>query len=314
MTIIDLNSFPVNERNGTYGGKAGDKEGITINGEYWIVKYPQTAKDIKGVDFCTTAPLSEYIGSHIYQILGIETHETMLGIRNGKLVVACKDFCKKEGALREIRTLKNVYNRELSERLKKFSSAQDKHLIALETMLIHLKYNPMFQVIPDIQTRFWEQFIVDMLINNSDRNDSNWGILYEDGKYRPAPVYANGASFSSKVSDEQLANLLSDEDLISKNASVYTSEGRQIHGKDLVKITDECYLKTALNIIPVIKNKMDEIRSFINDIPEKYSGFDVCSDIRKQFCIKSMELGYEKHLLPVCELAKKRIQAGQNDN
>ena len=32
-----------------------------------------------------TAPLSEYIGSHIYEILGIDVHQTILGIRNGKL-------------------------------------------------------------------------------------------------------------------------------------------------------------------------------------------------------------------------------------
>ena len=32
------------------------------------------------------------IGSQIYQSLGIPVHETMLGIRDNKLVVACKDF------------------------------------------------------------------------------------------------------------------------------------------------------------------------------------------------------------------------------
>lgn len=40
----------------------------------------------------TASPLSEYIGSQIYQSLGIPVHETMLGIRDNKLVVACKDF------------------------------------------------------------------------------------------------------------------------------------------------------------------------------------------------------------------------------
>lgn len=43
--IQDLNPYIPNERNGTYGGKAGDKEGITINGEYWIVKYPNIKKN-----------------------------------------------------------------------------------------------------------------------------------------------------------------------------------------------------------------------------------------------------------------------------
>mgnify|MGYP000755136434 CR=1 FL=1 len=47
--IQDLNPYIPNERNGTYGGKAGDKEGITINGEYWIVKYPKSTKGMRGL-------------------------------------------------------------------------------------------------------------------------------------------------------------------------------------------------------------------------------------------------------------------------
>ena len=43
----------------------------------------------------TTAPLSEYIGSHIYEILGYDVHCTILGYRNHKLVVGCKDFAER---------------------------------------------------------------------------------------------------------------------------------------------------------------------------------------------------------------------------
>ena len=45
-----------------------------------------------------TSPLSEYIGSHIYQILGYDVHETILGVcfeeKRYKVVYACKDFIK----------------------------------------------------------------------------------------------------------------------------------------------------------------------------------------------------------------------------
>lgn len=53
----------------------------------------------------TTAPLSEYIGSNIYKIIGIDAHDTILGIRNDKLVVARSYFCKNEGSLHEISNL-----------------------------------------------------------------------------------------------------------------------------------------------------------------------------------------------------------------
>jgi hypothetical protein len=129
--IYDLDKFSPNERNGIYGGKEGKKEGITIGDDYWLVKYPKSTKGMRGdLISYTTSPLSEYIGSHIYDELGIDVHTTILGIRNGKLVVACKDFCEKEGSLREIRTLKNIYNKELSEMLENsFSSTSSSKLI-----------------------------------------------------------------------------------------------------------------------------------------------------------------------------------------
>ena len=77
-----------------YGGRAGQKEGILINGEPWIAKYPRTTRDLVGkhLPSYTSSPVSEYLGSHIYGLLGIPVHETMLGYRAGKIVCACRDF------------------------------------------------------------------------------------------------------------------------------------------------------------------------------------------------------------------------------
>ena len=62
--IVDLSKCKLNERAGTYGGKAGFKDGIVYNDEYWIVKYPQSAKRMRAREaFYTTSPLSEYLGS-----------------------------------------------------------------------------------------------------------------------------------------------------------------------------------------------------------------------------------------------------------
>ena len=40
MEIFDLSNSEYSNRNGSYGGAAGDKDGIVINGEPWITKYP----------------------------------------------------------------------------------------------------------------------------------------------------------------------------------------------------------------------------------------------------------------------------------
>ena len=40
----DINRYPYSDRNGEYGGQAGLKDGILIDGEPWIIKYPKKYK------------------------------------------------------------------------------------------------------------------------------------------------------------------------------------------------------------------------------------------------------------------------------
>lgn len=92
-SIIDFNPMPQSNRHGSYGGIAGDKDGILYQNEPWIVKYPKPGKFLQSQTLSyVSSPLSEYIGSHVFQILNIPVHETLLGLRHNKVVVACKDF------------------------------------------------------------------------------------------------------------------------------------------------------------------------------------------------------------------------------
>lgn len=309
--IYDLNNCPINERNGIYGGKAGDKEGITINDEYWIVKYPKNTLGMRGeVDSYTTAPLSEYIGSNIYKILGVDVHETILGIRNNKLVVACKDFCKREGSLREIRTLKNVFNKELSEIIEsEFNSTSDSHLVDIDTLMLHFRLNPVLNKVEGITERFWTQFIVDILINNNDRNNGNWGVLYENGEYKLAPIFDNGASFANKKPDESLRKLLDSPDKLKQSIltsrTIYSHKRKELFVRDIQGLDYPEFKKVATKLVPIIEERLPDINSFILNIPDKYEGFYVCSDIRKEYYIKTMQLKLEWFLKPLLEDTKE---------
>ena len=86
----------VNRSGLKYGGHAWNKLGVIINNENWFLKFPQSIRNFtRKVEISyTTSPISEYIGSHIYEIIGIPVHKTMLGIKDKKVVVACKDFKK----------------------------------------------------------------------------------------------------------------------------------------------------------------------------------------------------------------------------
>ena len=92
--MIKIENFDNLEISGIlYGGHSGSKIGVLIDNEKWLLKYPKSTKSMDNVNLSyTTTPLSEYLGSHIYEIIGIDTHKTELGIFDNKLVVACKDF------------------------------------------------------------------------------------------------------------------------------------------------------------------------------------------------------------------------------
>ena len=303
--IVNFEECPYSIRHGRYGGQAGDKDGIIYNNENWIVKYPKSTRSMEGAALpeYTLSPLSEYIGSHIYEILGYPVHKTLLGIRNGQIVVACKDFQQHLGDLAEIRTIKNGANRqirELKDENLPESATGDK--VVLEELFLHFKYNPLLQT-EGLVSRFWEMSIVDILIGNNDRNNGNWGLLYNqsENRYEIAPVYDNGNAFNNKTNDKRIEELLAREshDVILGERTIYTYRDKILSAKKLVSL-DIPELKDAiLKVVPLIEEKINEITEFIFQIPSEYKGIPVISESRKAYYAKSVEYRVEEILKPI---------------
>lgn len=98
IRIIDFSKCELSSRNLEYGGRAGEKKGIIYNGDFWFLKFPKSTSNMRNIKDMSyvTSPLSEFIGSNIYRILGYDAHETLLGIcfdgKRNKVVCACRDF------------------------------------------------------------------------------------------------------------------------------------------------------------------------------------------------------------------------------
>lgn len=306
MCIYDFSSCSLSDRNGTYGGNSGDKEGVLINGEPWIIKYPKKCSRLNNVAdlLYSTTPESEFIGSHIYEILGYPVHKTLLGIKNNHVVVACKDLCEEDTRLVEFRQLKNTYNKVLNEKLDlSMSPTGSEHFVLLNEILIHLEYNPSLNNISGIKDRFWDCVIIDGFINNNDRNNGNWGILRNKSGDVLAPIYDNGASFSPNVPEKRIINKLNNLDSLEKgiydSVTAYSLDGKSsARFVDILKINNDNLIKSIKRVIPLIKNNMTNICDMINSIPEKAGEFSIITKERKQLYQKELEVRLNKILLP----------------
>ena len=108
MDLLDFNKFELRKK--TYGGANGNKLSIIINGEMYMLKLPVHSNKNDNMSY-TNSCICEYLGCHIFKMLGIESQDTFLGYyeHNGikRLSVACRDFEKDGYILRDFATVKN---------------------------------------------------------------------------------------------------------------------------------------------------------------------------------------------------------------
>jgi hypothetical protein len=315
MEIYDFSNAPYSNRNGSYGGVAGDKDGIIFKGEPWIVKYPKPTLGMTKIEKLSPlalTPISEYLGSHIYGILGYPAQETLLGFRKGFLVVACKDFCDEETRLFEMRTLKNIH---LEEMRKEFGldlhETGDDKLVSLPELFIHFKYNPEMAKIEGVSQRFWDQVVVDGLLANNDRNNGNWGVLAKGSKRSLAPVFDNGSSFYPKKSEQAIEEILTlnEEEQNRNNANAlepYSLDGinhlnfrkilslsaKEIPAQEAIQLRESIIRNAAL-----VNEHLEEIVSLFASIPISVGNQGVLSLARRTYYLKSFKTRFEKVLL-----------------
>lgn len=305
MEIYDFSNSEYSNRNGFYGGAAGDKDGIVIDGEPWIAKYPKSNEGMAKNDKLSKnsqTPLSEYIGSHIYEILGYPVHKTLLGIRKNYLVVACKDFCDDKTRLLEMRTLKNIHIAEMRQNFNvDLHETDDDHLVNLNELFVHFELNPEISKIDGVAERFWNQVVIDGLIGNNDRNNGNWGILSCDDKRELAPIFDNGASFYPKKSTLAIEQILKlpEAEQARNNANVqepFTIDGEHhLNYRSMLALTKseipaaqaELLNNAVIKNSELVESRLPQIINFVKSIPCRHNGYEVISESRREYYLKS---------------------------
>lgn len=218
IKILDLNDNSKDIEIGTvnvdrvYGGRGGKKVAGKIGNDYYLIKMPnnlttRSTRPNENIEIpYNNSPVNEYIGSHVYEIVGMKVHETHLGIRNGKVAVACKDFRRDGEILQHFSDIKVTYsnNNDLDESTNGNSS----HLFSILNVV--RESNNFKNLDIDAEEFFWKMFVVDFLMGNIDRNNGNWGILKNEitKEKRMAPVFDNGNCFNNLISDNQIKDVI----------------------------------------------------------------------------------------------------------
>ncbi len=262
-----------------YKGSEKKKTLIYDNKKY-LVKFPDPVREKnKNISYINNA-FSEYIGSNIFKICGFAVQNTILGKYNyngkEKIVCACEDFTDNEHILYEFENLALSTNPD-----KKIETElNDIMEVIEESKMIHTE---------ETKQKFWDMFVIDSLIGNTDRHNGNWGFLLNKntGKVKFSPIYDCGSALNPMIEEEEIEKI---NEIELKNLAINSYSCLKENGK---KINHMTYMKQMNNeecnkaIKRLFLNiNIDTINRFIDDV-------EGMSTARKNFYKKIIAKRYE---------------------
>lgn len=288
------------QRVNTYEG-ADFKRKIIYDEKIYMLKFGQKLESNEKKPLqasYSSAPVSEYLGSHIYGIAGIPVQETLLGTYNGKVVVACRDF---------IETLPDAQNYELIEFKKLENSFLDSSTAGGRTPLyenliaVFANHDALHDIRAEAEDRYWKMFAVDALIGNFDRHAGNWGYILNKTENKIvglAPVYDCGSSLYPQLNESAMEDLLEDRERFEKRTMTFPTAAlrlgkKKVHYHEFLLSAEGAKARIALGeLLPKID--FEQIKSLIAQTP-------YISDIRRKFYMHMIELRRDMILQPAYE-------------
>lgn len=229
-------------------------------------------------------------GGHIYNSVGIPAQNTLLGLRDGHIVVACEDFCVDGYGINEFE--KNSSLAGIDFKKTRYPKIDD--------VIIFMQKDERIDAAV-AERRFWDTFVMDALLGNFDRHTGNWGYLYNDdlGTIVLAPVYDCGACLYPMISDEGMKAIMKEERLIDERIYKYPMAAFYDNG---VKVSYCDFLGKPDNYrrFPLLHQAVHNVREklSIDVVNQIVDNTPALSDIRREFYRMMISERYEKILMP----------------
>ena len=270
--MLDFTTLP--RRNKSYAGANGSKIAVVYEGDLYMLKFPVAARLNQDLSYANGC-ISEYLGSHVFELAGIPAQKTLLGTYtlNGKekIVVACKDFTATGLVLQDFTSMKNTV---LDSDSNGTGTELNDITEAIETQTM---------IDPAVLSRhFWDMFIVDALIGNWDRHNGNWGFLYNTvtDEVRLAPIFDCGSCLFPQADESIMRAVLDDPAekelrIFERPLSAIRQDGQKINYFDFISSLKHPACNAALKrIAPKLRQQ---------DLRELVDGTPFISDLQKEF-------------------------------
>lgn len=264
------------QSSGRYYTGAERKKGILIQGEPYIVKYAKNSP--QGI---TYSHISEYIGSHLFQMVGLEAQQTFLGICDGSPVVVMKDFIGED----EIFVPFNDVGDSTLEQ------SRERYQYTYHDIMQMLEENMKLTDVEGTIQHFWNMYLIDAWIGNFDRHGSNWGFLKKDNRYRMAPIYDNGSSLFPRLNtDMKLQRILDSKEEMLKRVYTFPTSQILLQGKksSYYELIDSLQYEECNEALIRMKPKIN-----LEKMEKIIDGVEEISAVRKTFYKRMLYLRYE---------------------
>lgn len=274
-----------------YNGANGKKIAVEYEGKEYMLKFPPSAQK-KPTDLSyTNSCISEYLGSHIFNMLGIKSQDTLLGtfMVSGKVkvVCACRDFTSDGSVFYDFCSIKNTI----------IDSEHNGNGTELEDIMESIE-KQTFVNPKTLSDYFWDVFVVDALLGNFDRHNGNWGFLVnrDTGDCEIAPVFDCGSCLLPQADEKVMKLVIENEAELNTRVYNFPTSAVKLNNqkinyyKFIESRKNKDLNEAILRMVPRID--MDEISQLIDSTPH-------ISDTQKQFYKTYIGARFDKILVPV---------------
>lgn len=274
MQAIDFSDYTIS---GKYYGGSERKLGIVIDGDDYMLKFQKHTAFGKRNNH-----ISEFIGSHIFELCGFLTHKTYLGFRDGEQVVACKDF--------NVTGKQFVPFNEVGE--STLDQDKETYQYEYEDIMQMLRDNSKLTNVEETVSAFWEVYIMDALLGNFDRHGSNWGFLKENNRYTMAPVFDNGSSlFPNMIDEDEMKMVMSSCEETEKRVYKFPTSQVKLKGRksSYYEVIHSLEFPECNEALMRVYERIDT-----EDIMRLIDATPLISDTQKAFYMHVIKARYEK--------------------